>query len=275
MWEKSKILVIGGTGLLGKLLVEASVNSGHPTYALVRKASLSCPDQSNLVESFKHLGVHILYGELEDYESVVKAIKLVDVVISSVGHSQIFNQIKIIDAIKEAGNVKRFFPSDFETDVDRTTVVKPGRSFFSAKAQIRRAIEAERIAHTFVSCNCFAGYFLPTLVQFNQTLTSPPRDKVTIYGDGNAKAIINKEEDIAAYTIRAVDDPTTLNKVLYVNPPDNIVSMNDLVTLWENKIGKTLEKTYFPEEELLKQIQELPTPINAILSMIHAIFCEG
>jgi len=68
-------------------------------------------------------------------------------------------------------------------------------------------------------------------------------------------AIVNTEEDIVAYTLKAVDDPRTLNKILYIHPPNNIVSQNDMVGLWEEKIGKTLEKTYVSEEELLKTIQ--------------------
>ena len=63
-----------------------------------------------------------------------------------------------------------------------------------------------------------------------------------------------KEEDIGTYTIRAVDDPRTLNKVLYLKPPRNIYSMNELVALWEKKIGKLLEKVYVPEEKLLDDI---------------------
>lgn len=67
-------------------------------------------------------------------------------------------------------------------------------------------------------------------------------------------AVFNKEEDIGTYTINAVDDPRTLNKILYVRPPMNTYSFNDLISLWENKIGKTLERIYVPEEQLLNQI---------------------
>lgn len=67
-------------------------------------------------------------------------------------------------------------------------------------------------------------------------------------------AIFNKEEDIGTYTIRAVDDPRTLNKVLYLKPPRNIYSFNELVALWEKKIGKVLEKVYVPEDKLLNDI---------------------
>jgi hypothetical protein len=64
-----------------------------------------------------------------------------------------------------------------------------------------------------------------------------------------------KEEDIATYTIKAVDDPRTLNKILYLRPPANILSFNEIVSLWEKKISKTLEKIYVLEDELLKKIQ--------------------
>ncbi|KAI3464935.1 hypothetical protein Pfo_021598 [Paulownia fortunei] len=273
MAEKSKILIIGGTGYIGKFILEASAKSGHPTFALFRESTISDPVKGKIVEGFKNSGVTILTGDLNDHESLVKAIKQVDVVISTVGALQLADQVKIIAAIKEAGNVKRFFPSEFGNDVDRTRAVEPAKSTFEIKAQIRRAVEAEGLPYTYVSSNYFAGYSLPTLAQ--PGVTAPPRDKVIILGDGNAKAVFNDERDIGTYTIKSVDDPRTLNKILYIKPPKNIYSFNELVALWEKKIGKTLEKEYISEEQLLKQIQESPIPVNIILSINHSIFVKG
>lgn len=45
-------------------------------------------------------------GDLYDHESLVKAFKQVDVVISTAGRQQLADQVKIIAAIKQAGNVK-------------------------------------------------------------------------------------------------------------------------------------------------------------------------
>ncbi|KAA8535614.1 hypothetical protein F0562_030617 [Nyssa sinensis] len=84
MAEKSKILIIGGTGYLGKFMVEASIKAGHPTFALVRKSMVSDPVKGKLIDSFNNSGVTVLYGDLHDHESLVKAIKQVDVVISTV-----------------------------------------------------------------------------------------------------------------------------------------------------------------------------------------------
>lgn len=273
MAEKSKILIIGGTGYIGKFIVQASAKAGHPTFLLVRESTLSNPAKSQIIENFNNLGVKFSIGDLEDHASLVKAIKQVDVVISTVGHEQLSDQVKIIDAIKEAGNVKRFFPSEFGNDVDRVHAVEPAKTAFATKAKIRRTIEAEGIPYTYVSSNFFAGYFLPTLAQ--PGVAAPPRDKVVILGDGNPKGVFNKEDDIGTFTIKAVDDPRTLNKILYVRPPKNTYSFNDLVSLWEKKIGKTLEKIYIPEEQVVKNIQEAAVPLNVILSINHSVFVKG
>ncbi|XP_058092061.1 eugenol synthase 2-like isoform X3 [Magnolia sinica] len=265
MAEKSKILIIGGTGYIGKFVVEASAKAEHPTFALIRESTVSDLEKAKLIENFKNHGVTLVFGDIYDHGSLVKAIKGVDVVISTVGHGQLADQTKIIAAIKEAGNVKRFFPSEFGNDVDCVHAVEPAKSAFATKARIRRAVEAEGIPYTYVSTNCFAAYFLPSLGQAGAT--SPPRDKVVSLGDGNPK------EDIGTFTIKAVDDPRTLNKILYLRPPANIYSFNDVVSLWEKKIGKTLERIYVPEEQLLKNIQESPIPLNMAIG--HSVFVKG
>ncbi|XP_073105266.1 phenylcoumaran benzylic ether reductase Pyrc5-like [Elaeis guineensis] len=271
--EKSKILIIGSTGYIGKFITAASARSGHPTFAFVRDTAPSDPAKAKLLDDFKASGVTLIQGDLYDHGSLVKAIKQVDVVISTVGFLQLADQTKIIAAIKEAGNVKRFFPSEFGNDVDRVHAVEPAKSTFAIKAQIRRAIEAEGIPHTIVSSNFFAGYFLPSLGQAG--VAGLPTDKVVVLGDGNTKAIFVDEDDIGTFTIRAVDDPRTLNKILYLRPPANTLSHNELVSLWEKKVGKTFERVYVPEEQVLKQIQESPIPLNVVLSICHSVFIKG
>ncbi|ESW28972.1 hypothetical protein PHAVU_002G033300 [Phaseolus vulgaris] len=273
MAAKSKILVLGGTGYIGKFIVKASTEAEHPTFVLIRENTVSHPEKSKLIETFKASGVTLLYGDLHDHESLVKALKEVDVVISTLGGQQIDDQVKLIAAIKEAGNIKRFLPSEFGLDVDRHNAVEPVVSFLAKKVNIRRATEAEGIPYTYICSNAFAGYFLPTLGQ--QNVTAPPRDKVTILGDGNVEAVFVSEEDVGTYTIKAVDDPRTLNKTLYLRPPANVLTFNQLVSLWENKIKNTLEKVYIPEDQLLKIIQESPFPANLMLALGYSMLVKG
>ncbi|XP_074282804.1 phenylcoumaran benzylic ether reductase POP1-like [Silene latifolia] len=67
------------------------------------------------------------------------------------------------------------------------------------------------------------------------------------------EVVFNGEEDIATYTIRAVDDPRTLNKTLYIKPSGNTISFNDLV----------LDDVYSPP------------PTNVFLAIGHAVFVKG
>ncbi|KAH9294326.1 hypothetical protein KI387_040473, partial [Taxus chinensis] len=89
-----------------------------------------------------------------------------------------------------------------------------------------RAIEAEGIPYTYVCSNYFATYFVPNLGQLGLTVLL--RDTGSILGDGNAKVVFVKEEDIGTFTIKAVGDPRTLNKKLYLRLPANTYSFNDL-----------------------------------------------
>jgi uncharacterized protein YbjT (DUF2867 family) len=104
--EKSRILVVGGTGYLGRHVVAASARLGHPTLALVRDTAPSDPAKAALLKSFQDTGVTLLKGDLYDQASLASAVKAADVVISTLGKMQIADQARLIDAIKEAGNVK-------------------------------------------------------------------------------------------------------------------------------------------------------------------------
>ncbi|KAF7847231.1 hypothetical protein BT93_L3174 [Corymbia citriodora subsp. variegata] len=268
MAEKSKVLVIGVATYIGKFMVEASARSGHPTFALVGPSA-----PSDLVLSFESLGVYVVQGDENDLEALLNAIKQVDVVISTVG-TALQVQYKIVTAIKAAGNIKRFLPSEFGKDVDHGHALELEKNLYAAfYAMIRHLVEAEGIPYTYVAFNFFAGRYLSSLAQPEATV--PPRDKVVILGDGNAKVVFNKEDDICTYTIKAVDDPRTLNKTLYIRPPANTYSMNDLVSLWEGKIGKTLERIYIPEEQVLKDIEEAEFPNNMLMTISHAVFVRG
>ncbi|WRX17103.1 NmrA-like domain - like 8 [Theobroma cacao] len=166
MAMKSKVLVVGGTGYLGKRLAKASLAQGHETYVLHREEIGVDIDKVQMLLSFKQQGARLVPASFSDHQSLVNAVKLVDVVICAISgvhirSHQILLQLKLVDAIKEAGNVKRFLPSEFGTDPARMeNAMEPGRLTFDDKMVVRRAIQEAGIPFTYVSANCFAGYFL-------------------------------------------------------------------------------------------------------------------
>ncbi|XP_009378524.2 probable pinoresinol-lariciresinol reductase 3 isoform X2 [Pyrus x bretschneideri] len=270
---KSRVLIIGVTGNLGHHLAQAALQFSHPTFALVRPSTFSDPHKSHKLHSLSSAGVTLLQGSLEDEESLMAAVKQVDVVICAVSAKQVLHQKLLIQVIKQAGCIKRFIPSEFGLDPDKTRISGMDHNFYEQKAEIRRFVETSGIPYTYISCNFYMSYLLPQLVQ--PGLKVPPRDKVTIFGDGNTKGVFVKESDVAAFTIRALDDPRTLNKVVYLRPQGNVYSMNELVEIWESKIGKKLDKVFVSEEELLERVKETPYPDNMEMVFIYSAFIKG
>jgi phenylcoumaran benzylic ether reductase len=54
--QKSRVLVISGTGHLGKHIVAASIRLGHPAAVLIRDTTLSDPAKAQLLKSFVDSG---------------------------------------------------------------------------------------------------------------------------------------------------------------------------------------------------------------------------
>ncbi|KAJ8759317.1 hypothetical protein K2173_006837 [Erythroxylum novogranatense] len=153
---------------------------------------------------------------------------------------------------------KRFFPSDFGVEEDRVSPLPPFEAFLEKKRKIRRAIKAAGIPYTFVSANCYGAYFVNFLLHPHDQL-----DHVTVYGTGEAKTVLNYEEDIAMYTIKLADDARAH------------ISQLELISLWENKTGRTFKRVHVPEDDIVNLSKSLPHPGNIPVSIIHSLFIKG
>uniref|UniRef100_A0A0D6QYB6 NmrA-like domain-containing protein n=1 Tax=Araucaria cunninghamii TaxID=56994 RepID=A0A0D6QYB6_ARACU len=274
----SRILIVGGTGYLGKNMVKASLAQGHPTYVLVRPDFAANIHKAQLLISFKQDGAQLVLGSFDDHESMVNAVKQVDVVISAMAEHQLLQQLKLVKAIKAAGNIKRFLPSEYGMDAGRMGhAMEPANVIFQHKMAVRRATEEAGIPFTYISANCFAGYFLAGLAQYNQFV--PPLDKAVIYGQGNHKVIWVNEEDIGTYAVKTVDDPRTKNKIVYIRPPLNILSLREVVEIWEKLCGKVLVKPTVSEEQWLAKMHEdnqsMSFETKVAMAIFYHIFYKG
>ncbi|XVF00683.1 hypothetical protein REPUB_Repub04eG0022200 [Reevesia pubescens] len=269
--ETSKILIFGGTGYIGKYMVKASIKLGHKTFVYTRPITpQSNPEKINLHKEFESIGATIIQGELDEHDKLVKAIREVDVVISLLPFPQVPDQIHIIEAIKVAGNIKRFLPSEFGVEEDRLSFLPAFEACLDKKRKIRRAVEAAGIPHTYVSANCFGAYFVNYLLRPHEE-----HEDIIVYGSGEAKALFNYEEDVAEYTIKVANDPRTCNRVVIYQMPENILSQIELISLWEKKTGRSFKRTHVSEEELVKLSETLPFPDNVRASILYSIFVKG
>ncbi|XP_023754236.1 isoflavone reductase homolog isoform X2 [Lactuca sativa] len=277
--SKSKILVVGGTGYIGKRIVKASLAQGHPTFVLMRREIGYEVEKLQTLLSFKQQGARLVEGSFSDHQSLVNAVKEVDVVICTMSGVQfrshnILLQLKLVDAINEAGNIKRFLPSEFGIDPSRMEHrVEYGKETFEDKMIVRKAIEDAKIPYTYISANCLGGYFVGNLSQTNTLV--PPKNRVSIYGDGNQKVVFMDEDDVATYTVKSVDDPRTLHKTLYLRPHENILTHNQLVQKWEKLTDKTLQKVHISAQDFLASMKDLDHAYKAGFERIYQIFYDG
>ncbi|KAF7840174.1 isoeugenol synthase 1-like [Senna tora] len=307
--EKSKILIIGATGYLGQFMVKASLSMAHPTFAYTR----SIQTNLHLLNHLQSMGLIIFQGNLEEHHKLVSCLKQVDVVISTLAVPQHLEQLKLIKAMKEAGNIKRFLPSEYGNEVDRVNGgLPPFEAILENKRKIRRATEEAGIPFTYISANSFAAYFVNYLLHPHLHNLH----HILVYGTGEAKvklvllkrsrnvekemgemrlkntrltkAVLNYEEDVAFYTVKAAIDERARNRVVICRPKANIISQLELIALWENKTKLSFKREYVTQTQMVKlshsNYMHLPSsvvyfttdfPHNIPIAILHSIFVEG
>ncbi|TVU25419.1 hypothetical protein EJB05_27914, partial [Eragrostis curvula] len=138
-----------------------------------------------------------------------------------------------------------------------------------SKYRVREAIRAAGIPHTFICSYWAHGFVIPRIG--DPHVDCPPGTKATVFGDEKTRGHEHGGDESRAGPTDAEQDPVDL----YVRPPANICSFSHLVSLWEDKTGRSLDKYYVPENEWLKRIQESPFPLNFQLAMVHATVAAG
>lgn len=73
--ERSRVLIIGGTGYFGRRLVKASLALGHETYVMYRAQAASDINKVETLISFKSKGAHLVEASIDDHRSLVNAVK--------------------------------------------------------------------------------------------------------------------------------------------------------------------------------------------------------
>nr|AIS92512.1 leucoanthocyanidin reductase [Epimedium sagittatum] len=269
--KAGRTLIIGATGFIGGFIVDACLASGRPTYILSRSKSTKVGAHKELQDK----GAIVLYGKINDRHTMENILKdhKIEMVISAVGGDTLLEQIDLVHAIKAVGSVQRFLPSEFGHDVDRADPVEPGLTMYNEKRKVRRVIEEVGIPYTYICCNSIAAW--PYYDNTHPSEVLPPMDQFLIYGDGSVKAYFVDGKDIGKFTMKALDDIRTINKSVHFRPPSNCLSINDMATLWEKKIKKTLPRKTITEEDLLEAANENRIPESIVAAFTHDIFIKG
>ncbi|XP_054823447.1 leucoanthocyanidin reductase-like [Prosopis cineraria] len=272
--KKERVLIAGATGFIGQFMAEASLAAGYATYLLVRPGPISqC--KSAVVKGLQEKGAAVIYGVINEQELMEKILKdyEISIVVSAVGARNLLDQLVLVEAMKSVKTIKRFMPSEFGHDVDRADPVEPGLGMYKQKRLVRRVVEEAGVPYTYICCNSIASW--PYYDNCHPSQSPPPLDQLHIYGDGTVKAYFVCGPDIGKFTMKAASDIRALNKSLHFQPATNYYNMNELASMWEKKVGRTIPRVIITEDHLLAVAAENIEPRSFVASFTHDIFIKG
>lgn len=265
-------LVLGATGYIGSIVTEHLSASGVKTAALVRDPQGLRGDNVRLkrLTKLKHAGVQLLEGSLQqDTAQLVQTLQGYDTVVSFLQVDVIDDELKLVEACKQAGTIKRIFPSFWGGEYPlqgklANPLVASTMERMNVKEDVMKVVRKSGIDYTIVINDLFHGWSLPAFGSLAAP-GSPVPKQATIYGDGNTRGYVTAEIDIAKVLVRAIADPQTANTKIVVRY--QAPTQNELVAAYEAASGRQLPCITVSNEQLEEQIKGA----SELVAFVHAL----
>jgi uncharacterized protein YbjT (DUF2867 family) len=229
------ILVIGGTGTLGRQIVKRAIDEGYQVKCLVRNLRRSA--------FLKDWGAEIVYGDITIPETIPAAFKGVQIVIdaSTLRPTDNYNAEKVdwlgkkalLEAAKLA-NIKRFIFFSFFAIDNKTTI-----PLLDLKLKFIKLLKDSDISCTIFQC---AGFFQGLINQY----AIPILDKQTIWlFDKTIKTPFIDTQDAAKIVISTLKEKQEKNEQYYL-VGSKAWSPEEIINFCENLSGEKAKISYIP-----------------------------
>lgn len=263
------ILVVGSTGVLGRMICRRLVEKGPSVRGLVRATS----DPAKVSE-LQSLGVETVEGNLKDLPSLVIACAGVDTVISTatitasrqpddtIQNVDQDGQLDLIEAAR-ATHVKHFIYMSYSKNLDAECPLT------TAKRSVEQRLIESGIPYTILRPSCFMEVWLSPIVGFDY-----PNAKATIYGDGTSKLSFISNSDVASFVIAALDNPAARNAILELGGPEALSPL-DIVKIFEQASGRPFEVQFVPEAALRGQKAQATDSVAQSFAGLMLAYAKG
>ena len=249
------ILIVGSTGVIGKHITKAIVEA-IPKFG--RVAILTSQDtryrKAQHVDGLQRQGVDVLVGDLGSEKDVKKAYENIDTVVSCVGRSAIEKQIPLIQWAVESPSVKRFFPSEYGTDIEygpESANEKPYQLKIKVRAFIK-TIDTSELEYKYLVTGPYSDTYLesplenlPTAGGFDVQLR-----KAVLLGDGKGKISFTSKVDTGRFVVAALRSDAARNATLKVN--SFIATPGDILLEFVKQTMEQWHSTYTSLNDLLE-----------------------
>ncbi|PGG95147.1 hypothetical protein AJ79_08200 [Helicocarpus griseus UAMH5409] len=249
------IAVSGGTGKLGRAIVEALKSTGYQVKILARSAN---------AELSKEIDVPIIpvdYANVDSLTAVLEENKI-NVAISTIlltGEAQSTAQLNLIEAATRSYTTKRFIPSDFgiiytEAHAQLIPILK-------GKLAAAEKLRSSGLEYTLVSTGFFMDYYgLPKVKSYLQPFifaVDMCSSAAAIPGSGNTPVAFTHTFDVAKFVAALMDQESWPERSIVVGDKK---TWNEVVAIAEEVKGTKFNVTYDNEEKLKTfQVTELPS----------------
>jgi uncharacterized protein YbjT (DUF2867 family) len=254
------ILIIGGSGNLGRATVKQLLKNGEVVRVMTR-----APEK---VLDLQARGVDVVQGDLLDKASLVRACRGAEKVLAS-AHSilgrgkeaskyvDLQGHKDLIDAAKAAG-VKHFvYVSVYEFDPIFRKV-----PFFAIKYQVENYLRASGLSYAILRPTAFMESHAERFIGLPILETG----KVSLFGPGQFPRNFVAAADVAKIAVLALSDESLHGQTINIGGPENPTNM-DVVRLYEQVAGRPAKVSHVPLA-MLKVMYRLMRPLHPGLSQI-------
>jgi uncharacterized protein YbjT (DUF2867 family) len=229
------LLIIGGTGTLGRQIVLQALTKGYQVRCLVRNFR-----KANFL---KEWGVELVYGDLNKPETIPPCLKGISAIIdASTSRPNEFNSLKKVDwdgklcliEAAKAANIQRFifFSAQNVEQFDNIPLMK-------LKYGIENKLKKSGIPYTIFR---LTGFYQGLIEQY----AIPILENLPIWvTNENTSVSYMDTQDIAKFCLRSLQLPQTINQTFFLSGLKGWVS-SEIINLCEQLAGQSAKVQKIP-----------------------------
>ncbi len=253
------ILIVGATGRLGGQIVQRLLADGRKVRVLVRPQS----DYGSLVQA----GAEPVVGDLKDPASLHAACEGIEAVVTTAnaagrGGEDTFQTVddegnhNLINAAVQAGVERFIFTSVLGSDPDSPAPL------LRAKGITEERLRASGMTFTVTQADVHMDMLIPLVVDLPLSQGEPVR----VVGEGRRTHSFVAQQDVAAFTVAALDHPAARNSTIVIGGPEPL-SWRDIVSTFEQELGRPVPLETVAVGQRLPGVPDFVTDLVTALEM--------